>query len=174
MPAFASAAMRPRQQQRDPYEKAGNARLRNACTLCGHRNNGAGHATVQSLENRNRGIQKFYYRMVQMRQEGAFQGHVYGPVATEIRMRPGVPQHAATAVEMSIPSRVMAAFVVEHGGDRDTLRECVTRTAATAHHPALATRRPRVPPAATDAQTIRHHSNGPAVCFTRNNTRTHT
>lgn len=55
-----------------------------------------------------------------------FKGNVYGPVATEISIRPEAPPHAAAVLEVAIANRVMSMFIVEHYEDQDKLRECVS------------------------------------------------
>jgi hypothetical protein len=80
---------------------------------------------MQTLERNNRGITEFTKLVEQMKKQNVFKGHVYGPLATAIKLVPGMPPHAATALENCVKRRVWSAFVVEHGSDQALLLKCV-------------------------------------------------
>lgn len=80
---------------------------------------------MQKLEqNRNHGIMRVTEHVHKLLHEGAFKGHVYGPIATEIKMKAGAPAHAAHALENAIAQKIQAAFVTEYREDQDTLLRC--------------------------------------------------
>lgn len=88
---------------------------------------------VQTLEHTNRGLGAFVRHVEEMKGQGRFKGAVYGPIGTEVRMLPGVPAHAAAALENCVPKRVWSAFVVEHSEDQALIRECAPPPSPPSH-----------------------------------------
>jgi hypothetical protein len=72
----------------------------------------------------NNGIDRCAAMVRDMAAGGAFRGSVYGPIATELKMRPDAPAHAAAALENSLGAKNLSAFVCENDADGDLLRKC--------------------------------------------------
>jgi hypothetical protein len=79
---------------------------------------------LQRLAGRTQGLIDFTQRVHELVAQKAFKGNVFGPVATEIKIRPEAPPHAAAALEVAIANRIMSMFIVEQYEDQDKLRGC--------------------------------------------------
>ena len=79
----------------------------------------------QILEQKgNRNLTRFADRVAELQRGNQCRGRIYGPVATEIKVKPNAPKHAAAAIENSVQNRILASFVTEHVDDQRLLRQC--------------------------------------------------